>query len=103
MSDDEDASHQLRPRTRDGDPSITELCVEQVATMYKIKGVEISLTQAPTRKCVKDIFLPATMKVSARSLIWRIKQGCQIPASWQKTTGLRDVYVLCIKSDGTTN
>ena len=103
MSDDEDASHQLRPRTRDGDPSITVLCVEQVATMYKIKGVEISLTQAPTRKCVKDIFLPATMKVSARSLIWRIKQGCQIPASWQKTTGLRDVYVLCIKSDGTTN
>ncbi len=102
-SDDEHATHYLRPRTRDGDPSLSVICVDAVGTTTMITGVEISLSNPPRFNELKNLFMPALMKVSSKRLIWLIKHNCVMPQSWQRVAALRGVYVLLIHGDGITN
>jgi hypothetical protein len=102
-SDDDNATHYLRPRTRDGDPSLSVVCVQVQSNSLTIHGVDISLATPPPFQQIKDVFMPALMRVSAKRLIWLIKQHCQMPQSWQRIASLRGVYVLLVNHDGTTN
>lgn len=102
-SDDENATHALRPRTRDGMMSIAVLCVERRDDRLWIGETEIQVSQAPTLQQLKDYYMPAMLKVSAMTLIRRIRQTCALPKAWQRHAGLRDVYVLIVDHNHETN
>jgi len=103
-SDDENATHHLRPRTRDGLPSLTVLCVQSKdAVLYCGEQYRVDLHKVPTEETIKRYLMPQMLKVSAQSLIYPIKKHCELPASWQRMSGIRDTYVLVVYDDNTTN
>lgn len=104
VSDDENSTHHLRPRTRDGLPSLSVICVRSKDTVFYCgDDYQIDLRQVPTADAIKRYLMPQMMKVSAQSLIHPIKKHCELPASWQRVSGIRDTYVLVVYDDSTTN